>query len=144
VGNVTINSGGTLSPGNSAGIFNTGNLTLASGAKLAYDLDTPSTSDKVIAAETLTLNGQQFSDFAFTNLGGLQTGTYVLIDANTLSGALGANLSGNLGGGLTGTLAFDNPNQNLVLNVVPEPSTWTLVALALVPLFLRRRLRHSV
>jgi hypothetical protein len=93
-----------------------------------YELDTPLVSAMVLMnSGALTLNGQQFSDFSFTPLGGLGIGSYPLIDAGSISGSLGANTSGTIDG-LSATLAVQG--NDLVLNVVPEPGTLALLVVA--------------
>ena len=89
------------------------------------------------------MNGQQWSDFTF-NVGGITSGTYVLVDASALSGSLAGTVSGSLGGVFTGTLALDNVNHDLVLNVIPEPSTLALVGLGLLgAVAMGRRFRRT-
>ena len=63
---------------------------LASGA--AMDLRLGRTLDRrrdFHASGSLTLNGQQFSDFNFTWTAGFGPGSYDLIDAGSISGSLG-------------------------------------------------------
>jgi autotransporter-associated beta strand protein len=134
VGNVTVNSGGHIAPGNLAGILTlAGDLMLNSGALLDFDLANTAASDKIsMTGSTLYLNAQQFSDFVFTPLGGFGAGTYVLIDAGGIQGSLGDDLSGNIGG-LSASLSTSG--NDLMLNVVPEPSIWLLLATAGLALF---------
>ncbi|MCG3147566.1 MAG: hypothetical protein PCFJNLEI_01006 [Verrucomicrobiae bacterium] len=141
VGNVGVDAAGILSPGASVGVFTVSNLTLAAGAKFNYELGAPGSGDKIVATGLLTLSGQQFTDFTFTDAGGLAEGTYLLIDANGLAGALGGTLSGGLPGGLTGTLTVDSLNNDLLLTVVPEPASWVLVALGITGAVVLRRRR---
>jgi hypothetical protein len=128
---VMVNSGGHLAPGNSPGTLTlSGSLTLMSGALMGYELGTPANSDLVLMPTgLLALNGQQFSDFNFTPLGGFAPGTYMLIDAGSISGGLGANTSGTING-LSASLALQG--NDLVLNVVPEPGTFPLLAAGIV------------
>jgi autotransporter-associated beta strand protein len=123
---VTVNAGGQLAPGDAPGTLTlSGSLTLLSGAALDYELDTPLDSDEILmSAGTLELNGQQFSDFNFTPLAGFGRGTYTLIDAGSITGSLGSTTSGTIDG-LQASLAVKG--DNLVLNVVPEPSTLALL-----------------
>ncbi len=124
---VTVNAGGTLTPGDSLGILHlSGNLILESGAEIDYGLDgNPADNEVAMPAGVLTLDDQQFSDFNFMFLAGFRDGTYTLIDAGSISGSLGSNLSGAINGH-TATLAVQG--NNLVLNVVPEPSSLVLLA----------------
>ena len=72
----------------------------------------------------LTLNGQQFSDFNFTWSANFGPGIYALIGFGSSSGSLGANTSGTIDG-YPATLAVQG--NDLVVNVVPEPSTAALL-----------------
>ena len=140
---VTVNSGGNLAPGDPLGTLSVGgSLILSAGAAMDYELDTPSTSD-LIHAGTLTLNSQRFSDFDFTWSANFGQGTYPLIAFLSSSGSLGANASGTIDG-FPATLAVQG--NDLVVNVVPEPSTAVLLGAGVVGLFgwmWRRRLRMS-
>lgn len=70
-----------------------------------------------------------FSDFSFTELAGFGNGTYVLFQtSNTILGSLGIT-EGTIGT-YDATLSFSG--NNLVLEVVPEPSSVTLIALGAV------------
>jgi autotransporter-associated beta strand protein/uncharacterized repeat protein (TIGR03803 family) len=124
---VTVYSGGTLAPGDPQGVLHlSGNLNLASGAALDYDLDgVPTHNEILMPTGQLILSDQQFSDFNFTTQAGFGEGTYILIDAELISGSLGNDLSGTVNG-LSATLAVQG--NDLVLNVVPEPSTLVLLA----------------
>ena len=138
---VTINAGGNLAPGDSLGTLNVGGtLILQSGAVMDYELDTPSTSDMIVAG-SLTLNSQQFSDFTFTPTANFAPGSYALIGFGSSSGSLGANTSGTIDG-YPATLAVQG--NDLVVSVVPEPLTAALLAagvLGLIGWEWRRRLR---
>ena len=124
---VTVEPGGTLAPGDSQGVMHlSGSLSLAAGAKLDYDLDgNPANNEVSMPSAVLALDDQQFSDFNFMFLAGFGRGTYTLIDASSVSGSLGLNTSGMIDG-YPATLAVQG--NNLVLNVVPEPSTLVLLA----------------
>jgi len=113
---VTIQSNGTLSPGESVGLISTSNLTLEAGAKLVFELGPTNGSDRVVTLDTLTVNGQQWSDFNFTNLAGYAAGRYVLIDAGVISGYLGVVTNGTLAG-VDSILSIDLVNNDLVLDL---------------------------
>ena len=120
----TVNAGGTLAPGDPLGVLHlSGSLILEQGAVMDYELDTPSTSDEISCA-SLALNNQQFSDFHFTWSANFGPGSYDLIAFGSSSGSL-ASASGTIDG-YTATLAVKN--NDLVLTVVPEPSTFALLA----------------
>jgi len=138
---VLVNSGGHLAPGDAPGTLTlSSSLTLLSGAKMDYELDTPLDSDLIVmSSSALTLNGQQFSDFNFTPLAAFGPGAYTLIDAGLISGSLGSGTSGVVNG-LPASLAIQG--NDLVLNVVPEPSSLLLLTAAAV-LILGRAWRFS-
>jgi autotransporter-associated beta strand protein len=123
---VTVNSGGTLAPGDAFGTLSvTGSLILSSGAAMDYGLDTPTTSD-MASCGNLTLSDQQFSDFHFTWTPNFGPGTYNLIAFGSLGGTgLGNKRSGTING-YPAYIAIQS--NDLVLNVVPEPSTLALLA----------------
>jgi len=114
-------------------------LNLASGAAMDYDLDGISTDNEVLMPSgQLILSEQQFSNFDFTAQAGFGEGTYMLIDAGSISGSLGNDLSGTVNG-LPATLAVQG--NDLVLNVVPEPSTLALLGAGILGLLGYGRLR---
>ena len=149
LGSVTVSASGTLAPGDPLGVLNVGgNLILESGAWMDYELDGISTDDEVsVPSGTLTFNGQGFSNFGFTWTGGFGPGTYTLVNAESISG-LGSNLSGSIDG-LPATLSVHGSgnNQDLVLNVTPEPSTFAMLAAGAIGLvgygWRRRRLARA-
>ena len=114
-----------------------------------YDLDGVSTDDEIaMPSGSLTFSGQQFSNFGFTWTNGFGQGTYTLVNAQSISG-LGSNLSGSIDG-LPATLSVQGSgnNQDLVLNVTPEPSTFTLLGVGATGLMAyvwrRRRVKAIV
>lgn len=150
VGGATVLGAGTkLSAGSAAGLA--GNLTFKNGLDLSatnnntgalvFDLGSVSGSDKItLTSGTLSLGTLDASDFTFNLLAGFGNGTYTLFDsASAISGSIGASVI-NFAGGLTGTLSIDSVNNNVILEVVPEPSvTFLLGASAMVLLFFRRK-----
>jgi hypothetical protein len=84
-GNVVINNGGHIAPGASAGVLNVGALTLNPGSILDFELDTPAASDQINVTGELALNGGAFD---ITNLGGLNAGTYTLIQYGSRTGSV--------------------------------------------------------
>ena len=90
-----------------------------------------SSSDRVVLSSgTLSLgSGFSFADFSFTDAGSFAPGSYVLFDTN-------ADILGDLGSatgtvlGLDATLSFANGangHDDLILTVVPEPSSAILL-----------------
>ena len=109
------------------------------------ELDTPSTSSQIIMPSgQLVLTGQQLSDFDFTPTSDFEQGNYLLVEAGSITGSLGLSTSGTVDG-LPATLAVQG--NDLVLNVVPEPSTPALLVAGAIGLaawawrFKRARLR---
>ncbi len=151
---LTASAGGKLTPGGD-GVVGTAftlaltgsmNLSASSNDSGAYLFDLASTiaSDKVtLTSGTLNLGTLDFADFTFNALSGFGAGTYTLFDASSpISGALG-NASGAIGD-FTGTLSFDNINNDVLLTVVPEPTTGGLLAgSAGLLLGRRRRVRRA-
>ncbi len=151
-GNVSLLAGGKLSPGTSAGnlslvLSGGGQLDLTAGITsntggLVFELDTPTASDKItITGGALNIGSGllNFDDFAFTPLGGFAEGDYTLFDGDTaIVGLLGASLSGPIGL-FTGEIQLANGGTDLVLHVIPEPSTAALLLGSLGLLARRRR-----
>ena len=119
-----------------------GGLNLLSGADMDYDLDGFSTDNEVsLPSGTLSMHGQQFSNFNFTTASGFGPGSYVLVYAASISGSLGSNTSGTIDG-LPASLAVQG--NNLVVNVVPEPSALALLGVGLLACAWRRRKQTGV
>jgi autotransporter-associated beta strand protein len=135
VGTVNVVSGGHIAPGNANGTLHlSGNLTLDSGAMMDFEVGTPARSDLIsMPFSTLFLNNQQFSDFNFTPKTGFAPGDYKLIDARSISGSLDGNISGMING-LDSTLIISGGD--LVLRVVPEPSTLALLGMGAISLLI--------
>ncbi|MEO8614727.1 MAG: autotransporter-associated beta strand repeat-containing protein [Luteolibacter sp.] len=121
-GSVTVAASASLSPGASAGTLTvSGTLDISAEAggagTLSYELDAlAGTNDKIIAG-TLTIGTGVLgmNDFVFTNLGGLQIGTYKLITSGGIIGTLDAgNLTGSIGA-FTGTLQINGNDLELVV-----------------------------
>jgi hypothetical protein len=147
-GTTTIN--GIIAPGNGVGTLNIGNTTTwnsnnawkfelgAAGATMA----TFGTSDLLNITGSFTKGTGTTFTFDLQN-GGAQ-GWYKLVDWTVGSTFAGTNFAAtNLGSGLSvGSFVVDGATSALYLNVVPEPSTWALLAFGLAAVvILRRRVR---
>lgn len=111
---------------------------------LKFDLAATGVSDLIILSELTTVNASAlaFESFDFNTLPGFaNTNTYTLVSLTGGGSWSGfSTLTGTVGGsdGTISLLAND-----LVLNVVPEPSTWVLLAGGLTTVLLLRRRRRS-
>jgi autotransporter-associated beta strand protein len=129
-GNVTVAAAGNLAPGASAGTLTIGgaldiSAQVAGTGKLVFELGTLAASDK-IAAGTVNIGSGVlgFSDFTFTNLGGLQVGTYQLITSGGLTGSLDpANLTGMIGA-FKATLQLSGTGTDVELVVSSAYASW--------------------
>jgi hypothetical protein len=120
---VTVAADANLAPGASAGTLGVaGDLDLAAQAagagRLNFELDAlDATSDRIAVTGTLIIGDAVlgFSDFAFTNPGGLEAGIYKLITSGGVTGTLdGGDLSGAISG-FTGTLQLTGDDLELVV-----------------------------
>jgi autotransporter-associated beta strand protein len=138
LGSITTTAGAKLSPGESIGTLTFGGsvdistaVTPLATAALVYELDTPGASDKALLTSGILTIGAavlEFDDFAFTAGGGFGPGNYVLFDTTQpVAGTLGAGTSGTVGG-YPATLALANGDTQVVLAVIPEPTTPVLAA----------------
>jgi fibronectin-binding autotransporter adhesin len=126
-GAVTVQASGSLSPGNNA----VGTLRLSSSlnlvaqatgtGKLNFELGSVASSDQVTVGTTLAIGTTSlgFSDFTFSPLVGLESGTYTLMTAATsITGTLAGDVTGPIGAGpATGTLRINGKNLELVVDV---------------------------
>jgi fibronectin-binding autotransporter adhesin len=121
-GAVTVAATANLAPGATVGTLTiNNNLTIsamANGAgKLVYQLGPIAASDKIAVTGTLNIGTDVlgFSDFDFSNLGGLEEGVYTLITSGGISGSLDeADLEGTIGT-TAGTLGISGNNITLTI-----------------------------
>ncbi|MEI7576632.1 MAG: autotransporter-associated beta strand repeat-containing protein [Armatimonadota bacterium] len=159
-GNLTVNSGAAVAPGNSPGILSVfGNVTMNSGSAFNVELNgtTPGTGyDQLVVSGTTTLNN------ATLNLSGIAPNTALsdlfFIVSNTGAGAVSGTFNGLAEGatvswlvgadtftgkitylGDFGTNSITGGNDILITNVVPEPGTFAAIGLGLAALARRRR-----
>ena len=127
---VTVNAGGKLAPGASAGVLHmdlgtgvldiSGAVAASNSQSMLFELDAIAASDQVQLTNDLSsLNigsgTLEFNDFAFTNLGGLVAGTYTLFDSSTaIAGTLGSSLAGSIGA-FSATLGLGDGGNDIVL-----------------------------
>ena len=154
-GSVTVGSGGALSPGNSPGILNTGSLSLAGEFVVEIDGATVGTQyDQVNVSGTVDLVSGNTLSLAlnYTPI----IGTNFFLINNDVSDAITGLLAGHaqdalfsLSGqqwkiGYTGDSATDafTGGNDLVLQAVPEPTTWMLLAGSLTLVMTCRRRRR--
>ncbi len=140
-GAVTINTGGFLAPAMSSSTTSTltvgGNLTIANGSNLSYNLAAPGTNDlvKTTGAATLTLNGTT-DTLNLNELSGFTTGSYTLL---TSVGVLTDNVPNN-GWTINGSSAFNyaithtnGAGGSVVLTVTPGSPTATWLGTGSTP-----------
>jgi autotransporter-associated beta strand protein len=151
-GNVVLAAGAKLEPGLTAGTLTlalgTGVLDVSaavgldgSGA-LVFELGSVANADlaRLTTGQlSIGLGGLEFDDFTFATLAGFQAGTYTLFDTTApLLGTLGSDLTGTIGG-LDAMLLLSANNQDVLLTVVPEPSSVAMLLGGMLILARRRR-----
>ena len=99
-----------------------------------YELDTPSTSNLILMpAGELILSSQPFSAFDFTWTNNFGPGIYDLINAGSIGGTFPST-----NGAIDGYPAtLSTQGNELVLTVVPEPTTLALLGVGRRPARLR-------
>jgi fibronectin-binding autotransporter adhesin len=139
-GNVVVDSNGRLAPGSSIGTLTVaGDVSLSNGALFTFELASPGASDQVnMNTGELTLDNQEFADFTFLTGGGFGVGTYVLFDADSVTGTLGASVSGLLSG-FNSTLAVVDDDLVLTVTSVPEPTSSMILLGSMLGLWRLRR-----
>ena len=135
---VTLNSGGTISPGNitlvgtapapQVGTLTAGSLTWNGGGKMAFQLGDPSSSansDQLVLGGALTKGTAGTFNFTITQNTGFSTSaTYTLMTFGSDSGFSAIDF----GGAPTG-MEFDLTSTSLLLDPVPEPATFALLGM---------------
>ena len=153
---ISVANGGFIAPGD-GGIgtltlngANTGAavLSLASGAKLTFELNSGLQSDRIAllsgATNDIVFGGSNAINFSDLTAGSLAHGAYTLFTADVAGAYSGfGNLSIGTGlGAYTGS-TLQVVGNNIMLNVVPEPATWGLLAFSLTTVMVLRRRRAN-
>jgi len=142
IGSLTVASSGTLAPGNSPGTITFDNdLTLAGGSVSNFEINglTANLYDLALGGV-----GSQTVNFGGTlNLvfqGGFNTlGTVKIFDIETYAGSFSAVNTSGLDTGFTASFS----SLDGVVTVIPEPTTWMLLAFSLTALMVFRRRRQQ-
>ena len=165
VGNLAIASGGTLSPGNSPGIINTGNFTLAIGANLSMEINGTSAPVAGSNYDQANVNGSVSlgGNLTLTLSGSAPTNgnLYFLIN-NDGADAIGSSFANVNGGSTSHTTEFTLGGQrwfisyaadftggtftggnDVALYAIPEPATWALLAFSLTTVMVLRHRRRT-
>lgn len=147
---VTLNSGGTISPGNiilsgtapaaQVGALTAGSLLWNGGGKMSFQLGDPSlasNSDQLLLNGGLTKGTAGTFNFTFVQGTGFSSlGSYTLLSFGSQSGFSAIDF----GGAPTGMEFYLTPT-SLILQAIPEPSAWAmmLVGLGASAAFRRRK-----
>ena len=150
VGALTIDAGGTLAPGNSPGILNSGNYNQAGTLSLELNGTTAGSGyDRVNVTGSVTLSGALAASVGYTPI----NDQLLFILLNDGSDAISGTFSGLAQGGLVTFNGFDwrisysadstgntfTGGNDVALMAVPEPSAALLGGLGLLVLLRRRK-----
>lgn len=146
-GATTIN--GTLSPGNSVGIFIVNNtVTWNFNDAWKFELGTAGVDmNSTGTSDLLNITNGSFTKgtgttFTIDFLGTGELGWYRIVDWTVGTTFVAGDFAAtNLAGGYTANFVVDGATSALYLEVIPEPSTWALVAVAGTVLMAARRRR---
>lgn len=132
-GTVNVGAAGNVSPGATTGTLNIdGSLNLSAmgdggTGKLTFSLNSRNgTNDRITTNGTLTIGVSKlgFNDFNFTNLGGLEVGTYTLITSSGINPGDSLD-SGNLEGSISGyTATISISGGNIILIISDDFDNW--------------------
>jgi autotransporter-associated beta strand protein len=139
VGDVTLASGGIVSPGDGGiGALSVSSLTWNDGT-MAFDLNSSdNTSDQLFVSGFFSLGAG--TTFTFDLAGGQAGQTYTLVSFGSTDFTDGSQFTAN---GVAGTFSLDAGSGTLTFTAVPEPGTVVLTMIGLgAILFGMRRRRH--
>lgn len=136
VGAITVPSGGVISPGNSIGTLNTGNIDMEAGSAIDWEVGNPGSADLVDVTGTFTIPAGKMTVNAIK--AGSAGGTYTIVQ--TTGGIVGnaSDVTMSYGSGITGDANPTINGNNLEVNIVPEPAILGLLSLIALA-FLRRK-----
>jgi len=150
--NFTVANGGRLEASSlddltltlSTGVLNISGAAASASPSFLFSLGAPSSTVLSLTSGQLNIGTGVlgFADFQFATFSGFDNGVYKLFDTSSaIVGSLGASpsLFGPIGNGGTGTLSLSSGGQDVILTVIPEPSTWALMAVGLAVVINRRR-----
>ena len=147
-GNVSLEGGGTIAPGNTAGLLGIGgNLTLANTSRFLFDLGANAASSDQLAIDgALVFNGTGAAVFDFTN-NGVGLGSYTLLTFGSSSGIDLSKFTLGSTNGIAGNFVLTANSLSLNVTAVPEPATTAMLLGCMVLLsavIWRTRERRSV
>jgi len=142
-GSVSIKSGATLIP-STASTFTLGStLTLENGSTIALTLGSNSSkiafttlSDNLLGSGNATLNLTQGSGFNYD-------ATYTIFQNTLTTGFVFSSITGYDSANWTANFGLASDNYQLTFTAVPEPSTWAILALGALTLFVARFRKKS-
>ena len=133
---VRIASGGTVSPGNSIGTLNLGSTTFETGSTMIAEIARPA-SDLLEITGDLDLTGDEALILEISRAKGLHT---IVTYTGTRTGVFDTIIA-NVNSPFVdfGQVIYDDANNQILVEVIPEPATLSLLALGAASLFRRRR-----
>ncbi len=123
-GNVNVEAGGFITPGDGVGsLLIGGNLNLVDSSRFLFELGSnAASSDQLTIGGALIFSGSGQSIFDFSN-NGIGLGTYRLLNFGSAAGVNLANFVIGTHDGFSGNLVMDGTSLSLEVTAIPEPST---------------------